>query len=428
MNVGSILNNDSPPSDSDKTTPPSAPTRTLSHRNSINDLLNESGKAKAPSPKQSLNDKTKKPSPKQLNDKADKKPSPRYRRKPKRYENPPIWAQEWRPSFLNGTKEPVEEAPVESSAASKLSEKHIFDRASMASTDLECSITNTIPPSLVVRTVAEWVYANFVEIPHANRPHVELELKFGTIIDKGTGRRLNINVLTECIYNNPSEIRFDAGIHEVGWNDIKLFLEELEKQYQDELRKHPDPSKNKKKFANLETDITDQIFQYTQRGEAPKKIRVSKDNTLSPPRYIAINKQRISDLYIHNPSSMYDLRLSLSFEHPVPDGNVESILKTKASHTRIKKRSTWSHRPTVTQFDLTKVLVPKESKTKSGKVQVDHDISYEAELEVDAHELFNGFDKFKDGLDNIRFEELVEVFLNNARNLNNRVTRLASSR
>lgn len=348
--------------------------------------------------------------------------------KPRRYLKPPVWAQEWRPnSSSNGFHdEPIQFANggIESSS---LTDKSVFNRSTTESVDLECSITNTIPAPSVVRTIAEWVYANFIEIPHINRKYVELELKFGTIMDKAAGRRLDINVSTECIYTNTSAIYFDSGVHEVGWNDMKSFLDELEKQYQEELKKS-NLKIPKRKFSTLETDITDDIYQITQRGETPKSIRVSKDNNLDPPRYMAIHKQRISDLYIHNPSSMYDLRLSLSFEHPVPENSIEPIQKNnKPAITRLKKRSSWSHRPTVTRFDMTRVLRPKEIKTKLGKTQVEHDQSFEAELEIDVHELFTGFDKFKDGSDNIRFEELVEIFLNNARCLNNRVTRLASA-
>ncbi len=58
-----------------------------------------------------------------------------------------------------------------------------------------------------------------------------------------------------------------------------------------------------------------------------------------------------------------------------------------------------------------------------GKKIVDQDTSYEVELEVDTPELFSGYDLFKTGADTIRFEELIEIFLNNARCLNNRVTK-----
>lgn len=370
----------------------------------------------------------------QIQNKNKNKNNNKYKKKPKRYSTPPIWAQDYYgnngPNLHNGSIN-GDHLPPDNEPKSHLTDKNIFNRDKTSSVDLECSITNTIPPSSVVRTITEWIYANFIEIPILNRKFVELELKFGTIIDKVAGRRLDINVSTECIYNNTSSIHFDSGVHEVGWNDMKSFFDELERQYQDELKKQSQSTntKPKRKFSNFETDITDEFFQIVQRGETPKSIRISKDNTLNPPRYLAINKQRISDLYIHNPSSMYDLRLSLSFEHPIPENSIEPILKNnKPNLTRIKKRNSIDHRSTVTQFDFTRVLVPKEIKTKSGKLSVEYDQNFEAELEIDTIELFNGFDKFKEGNDNIRFEELVEIFMNNARILNNRVTRLASGR
>lgn len=346
--------------------------------------------------------------------------------KPRRYSEPPIWAQEWMSSVSQGLSNGTNISDI---ARSSLSSKPVFDTTLTVSVDLECSVTGIIPPPSVTRTIAEWIYANFTEIPDDQRKYVELELKFGTIVDKRAGHRIDINVSTECIFTDNSNTYFDMGVHEVGWNDMCKFLDDLEKSYQEELRRIPNINSlvPKRKFNMLESDITDNFYQITNRNEQPKSIRISKDNLLDPPRYTAINKQRLSSLFIHNPSSMYDLRLSLSFENPIPDNSIDGIIKkNQPTLTRIKKRNSWTHRPTVTRFDMTRVLMPRELKNKSGKKIVEQDQSFEVELEVDTLELFNGFDKFKSGTDSIRFEELVEIFVNNARCLNNRVTKLAN--
>lgn len=348
-------------------------------------------------------------------------------KKPHRYSSPPIWAQEYIPPSLNGRRDPgvALTTSVNTASSGPLSLKPLFDRSTTVSADLECLITGVIPPQSVVRTIAEWIYANFVEIPIENRQYVELELKFGTIVDQVSGHRIDIGVSTECIYTRGAESRFEMGVHEVGWNDMKSFLGELEKGYQDENRKNP--SKPRQKFSVLETDDTDYFFVNAERNEMPKKIRITKDNSLNVPRYKGISKKRLSDLYIHNPSSMYDLRLSLSLEFPIDEGSVEPIMKkNKPTLTRIKRRTSYRHAPTVTQFDFTLVLLPKTIKNKLGKSITEHETSHELELEIDTNEIFKGFDKIRDGSDTIRFEELVEVYLNNARCLNNRVTKLAS--
>lgn len=348
--------------------------------------------------------------------------------KPRRYDEPPVWAREYNSGRNNGGPAPEPMPTFDNGAQSTvLTSKPVFDRKHALGVDLECSVTGVIPPASVVRTIAQWIYANFVEIPDENRKHIELELKFGTIMDKRAGHRIDINVSTECVYTNTSNTYFDMGVHEVGWKEMCLFLDELETAYQDELKRNPSATKAKRKFSTLETDVTDTFYQVSNRNEQPKSIRISRDNALNPPRYVGINKQRLSDLYIHNPSSMYDLRLSLSYENPLPDSSVEPIVKRQQpSLTRVKKRNSWSHRPTVTTFDLTRVFMPRELKNKAGKTVVEQEQSYEAELEVDTGELFAGFDKVKNGSDNVRFEELVEIFLNNARCLNNRVTKLAN--
>ncbi|KAK6456485.1 CYTH-like domain-containing protein [Scheffersomyces xylosifermentans] len=347
--------------------------------------------------------------------------------KPKRYATPPIWAQEYIPP---NKAHLVDHSEVEnhngSHVRTALSDKPVFDYTTTRSVDLQCSITGIIPPPSITRTMAEWIFANFSNINDKNRKFVELELKFGKIIDKRTGSRINLNVITECIFTDHSSVHFDMQVEEIAWNEIRKFLEELEKGYQEELRNSIGKDKPKRKFNTLDSDITDTFYQTGGKGEHIRKIRVSKDNNLTPPRFTAIEKERIADLYIHNPSSMYDLRLSLSLEMPVPEGNVEAIIaKNKASLVREKKRNTWTHAPTITQFDLTRVLIPHEAKNKHGKKIVNHDIHFEVEMEIDTPEVFNAIDKITSGTDTFRLEELVEVFVNNARVLNNRVTKLA---
>ncbi|CCG20521.1 Cet1 mRNA 5'-triphosphatase [Candida orthopsilosis Co 90-125] len=348
--------------------------------------------------------------------------------KPKRYDTPPIWAQRWVPPNARGPGDVNNGAPNVSSDANgltRVSSKPVFDRTVTNYVDLQCSITGVIPPSSMTRTIAEWVYANFANIEDSNRQNVELELKFGKIIDKRTGNRINLNVITECIYTNDSDIRFDMEVEEIAWNDVRKMFDELEKRFQEE--KKTDPSiRDKRKFSMLESDQTDSFYQIGNKNEHLRKVRISKDNLLQPPRYTAIQKERIADLYIHNPQSMYDLRLSLSLEVPVPEGNIESIMaKNQPQLTRDKKRVSFTHTPTITQFDLTRVMIPREFKNKAGKKVVNHEIKYEVEMEADTLEIFQSIDKVRQGTDTFRLEEVVEIFLNNARVINNRVTKLA---
>lgn len=339
--------------------------------------------------------------------------------KPRRYTEPPIWAQQYNSSSQQ------ENLPFFQQRQVSLSNKALFNRGSMYCGDLECLITGVIPPQSTVRTIAEWIYANFVEILIENRQFVELELKFGTIVDKASGSRLAVGVSSECIYTDSSAVRFELSVHEEGWKEMKAFIDELEKQYQKEQRK--DPTKPRKKFATTETDNIDFFYTNTERNERPQKIRITKDQLLSPPRFAGIEKKRLSDIHVHNPSSMFDFRLSLSLEIPIAEATVESIVKKKKiGLQRGKKRTSYSHSPTVTKFDFTEVSIPKPTRSKNGRTVVSNEVSHELELELDTFLIFRGFDKVRDGLDSIRFEELVEVFLNNARCCNNRVSKFAS--
>ena len=449
MNVGSILNNDTvtPTStDGQNASIQSQSEKPSYQRHSIDNLLNEPTTTKMnstpeismskDSPRESIKNEQESfghslsttvetgdsmNREKEQEENIKKVKSNIHIKKPKRYKEPPIWAREWVTSQQNGY-----ETQDTFNNVSVLSDKRVFNPSETVSTDLECSVTGTIPPPSLTRAIAEWIYANFIEIRNDQRKFIELELKFGNIMDKRSGQRLDINVSTECIYTDTAGTYFEMGIHEVGWKDMCEFLEELEKVYEDELRNMP-PNKPKRKFGVLQTDTTDNFFHVSNRNEQPKSVRISTDNLLDPPRYLSIDKRRLSNLYIYNPSSMYDLRLSLSLEIPVPESESEPLMKkSQPNLTRIKKRTSWTHVPTVTRFDMTKVLQPRQLKSKAGKRITEQDESYEVELEIDTTELFIGFDNFRNGTNSIRFEELVEVFVNNARCLNNRVTKLAN--
>lgn len=342
--------------------------------------------------------------------------------KPKRYLEPPIWAQQY---VSASQKDKLPFNYQKQAPSSSQSNKPVFDRGSMHSTDLECLVTGVIPPQSTVRMIAEWIYANFVDILVENRQYVELELKFGTIVDKTSGSRIAIGVSSECIYTDTSAIRFELSVHEAGWKEMKAFMDELEKQYQEENRR--DPTKPRKKFATTETDNVDFFYTHAERNERPQRIRITKDQLLNPPRYAGIEKKRLADIHVFNPSSMFDFRISLSVEIPIAEGSIEPIMKkNKIALQRGKKRISYTHSPTVTKFDFTEVSIPKPTRNKAGKTVISNEVSHELELELDTFLIFRGFDKVRDGLDSIRFEELVEVFLNNARCCNNRVTKFAS--
>ncbi|KAL6454708.1 CET1 mRNA-capping enzyme subunit beta [Candida maltosa Xu316] len=345
--------------------------------------------------------------------------------KPRRYETPPIWAQRWTPvgdERSNNGSSTTTATSTGGATFTRLSDKPVFDYTSTTSVDLECSITGVIPPSSITRTIAEWIYANFSNVEEKSKRFVELELKFGKIIDKRTGNRIDLSVVTECIYTDQSNCRFEMEVEEIAWKEIKKYFEELEKLHKEDKRE----KQSARKFNVLDSDNTDTFYQIGNKNEHLRKVRITKDNSLSPPRFTAIQKDRVADLYIHNPQSMYDLRLSLSLEIPVPEGNIETIMaKNQPLSIREKKRTTFTHPPTITQFDLTRVLIPRESKSKSGKKVVQHDTKYEVELEADTLEIFNAIEKITTGVDNFRLEELVEVYLNNARVLNNRVNKIA---
>ncbi|GMF08696.1 unnamed protein product [Ambrosiozyma monospora] len=115
----------------------------------------------------------------------------------------------------------------------------------------------------------------------------------------------------------------------------------------------------------------------------------------------SIQKQRIADIILFQPNSLFDLRLSMSVELPFElDDEAYENFKKKVSLKREKDRISFIHQSTFTRFDLTKVKQNKQSR-------------YELEMELNTPELLKGMRLVSD--DPLYYSDLVQAFLDNGR-------------
>ncbi|GAV27373.1 hypothetical protein PMKS-000838 [Pichia membranifaciens] len=319
--------------------------------------------------------------------------------KPKRYKNKPTWAQDYIPSFNQ---------PASGGANGLNSFKGEVSLNNISKLSVP-SITGSIPRNDFNKLVTEWIWANvegvkqdYLDIPNVEE-YIEIESKLGNIWDKVKDRRIQLPVNTECVvatdYVN-QECFFKPGITLENYNDTKSFISKLIQEAAEQQQQGKgDPSN---KFIIENSHVVDLIASDSRRGDKPISGRVSLD-IKTKRKTNSISKQRISDLYLHFPNTLFDVRMSLSVELPkeLNDAAFE-IFKKRVTMEREKERVSYIHQATSTRIDLTKV------REKNNRIP-----KYELELEINTPALLRSMRNVME--DPLYYMDLVQAFLDNSK-------------
>lgn len=313
----------------------------------------------------------------------------RARTKPKRHASVPVWAQKWvpvaqaqaqqgpgAPGAAPGPAAPPGAAPAQAGAV---------------------TINGTRRPYLdISRQISNWIYTQLSAIPPQQRQFLEIEVKFGTIKDKHTDKRINLPVNNECIIEEGFALNttFGAGVSKQHFDALHKLLATKVKLSSAE-------------FKSVKFDQIDKQFREGSRDQLPKFFRITTDKSTG--RIVHnISKKKLSSLLIFNPNLVYDLRITIALELP-SDKDPARFANSVCESERHKLRHSISHQPSYTQFDLTQVQqkVSQQNRFKT---------LFECELEVDTRQLLAAFDNLQH--DDTSFEQIHETVLDNARILN----------
>ncbi|KAH3685412.1 hypothetical protein WICPIJ_003616 [Wickerhamomyces pijperi] len=312
--------------------------------------------------------------------------------KPKKYDQPPIWAQKW-VSKTAKIRRFQSNIPANATAVASQKDPNVSSLGGLY------SIKGVRPYNDIARRISQWIYVNLNNTRQEDREHLELEIKLGRIIDPRTTKRINIPVVSECVLSEDFSVgsRFEAGLEEHEWKKLKKYISDM-------------MALDKKKFKSLQSDTVDQQFRDATPGHLPRKFRVSRDSKTSRVMEV-IEKKRIASLFVHCPDLACDFRLSLSLESPFPRDFADKFQDKSAENERAKKRLSIDHELTNTRFDITEV-VQKEKNGKQVKL-------FEFELEVHMKVLLAAFDALnQDNDNNMPFQEVPDILMDNARILN----------
>jgi hypothetical protein len=198
------------------------------------------------------------------------------------------------------------------------------------------------PLDRTVKLVADFLYR------HLNDPDLEVEAKFGLIVDKSSRTRLSLPVQNEAVLvAETMNIAFES----------KMSVE-MHRHFNKLLNDRVATSNGKVRYRH-----TKEVDDSYESGR--DRVRQTKDGEKV---VRTIRKERLADLHIHMPHSHLDCRLSINVERPTE--LTPSHIKT---FTRLKDRLSYTF--DFVQLDLTQV--------KSSDGQTTHEL----EAEIDCHKL-----------------------------------------
>ncbi|EJS41489.1 cet1p [Saccharomyces arboricola H-6] len=290
--------------------------------------------------------------------------------KPSKYKNVPIWAQKWKPTIK---------------ALQSIDVKDL---------KIDPSFLNIIPDDDLTKSVQDWVYATIYSIAPELRSFIELEMKFGIIIDAKGPDRVNPPVSSQCVFTE-----LDA--HLTPNIDSSLF-NELSKY----IRGISEVTENTGKFSIIESQTRDSVYRVGLSTQRPRFLRMSTDIKTGRVGQF-IEKRHVAQLLLYSPKDSYDVKISLNLELPVPDNDPPEKYKSQSPISeRTKDRISYIHNNSCTRIDITKV-----DNHNQGSKNRQSEITHEVELEINTPALLNAFDNITN--DSKEYASLVRTFLNN---------------
>ncbi|KAJ1951434.1 mRNA-capping enzyme subunit beta [Linderina macrospora] len=267
-------------------------------------------------------------------------------------------------------------------------------------TRFEQNIFGVRPTEDILRAVSDFIFTNI-----GGRTNIEIEGKLGLLVDKKTGTRLNLPVMTETIIKDDKNIRFES--------DMKLqqhaHFNKLLNQRVDETRR---PEFRGTRVAYKHTKEVDHFYRVDGT-----RVRVTTNKETGQIMGV-ITKNRIASIDIYSPRTKLDIRISINEEQPLSRPNTEDM---KVQAERHKDRLSYTQ--DIWSFDLTQVTTPEHEKGPVNPYAVGPPkttpttVTHELEVEISRPELMMAERaKCAEHKPNM-FVELTHIFLGNLRGL-----------
>ena len=272
-------------------------------------------------------------------------------------------------------------------------------------TGLAPSMAAIIPSDDVSKVIAGWIFEQATKFAdESTYKYLEVEFKLGTICDETTRMRHRFPALNESIidtvYWSRNRLLFRSGVDPTHFNHLLELLDSIA-----DANVTNSMNEITKENKLLQDDTYKCVLD--EFGLGPKKIRLTTDDN---GRFLeCIYKQRIGDLYVMMPNSTYDVKMTLSIEHPITQEVIKPLIQhERPIWQRNKNRLSWISPGC--QADLTSVHGSQ------------HDGSVTKEVEIEANtpliaSSLTDYKTSKDGESLERFFEVIRYTIDSARYL-----------
>ncbi|GMM55898.1 polynucleotide 5'-phosphatase [Maudiozyma humilis] len=290
--------------------------------------------------------------------------------KPNKYKNVPAWAKKWRPTV------------------------NALQNIDTSDFKIDSSFLNIIPDDDLTKSVQDWVYATIYSIDPDLRQFIELEMKFGLIVEAKSPERVSPPIASQAVYTE-LDAHMTPNVDEVLFKELNKYIRGISEM-----------TENSGKFNIIESLTKDSVYRVGLSTQRPRFLRMSRDVQTGRVAQF-IEKRHISQLLLLSPKDSYDMKISLNLELPVPENDPpEKYQNQTPVSERTKDRVSYIHNDSCTRIDVTTVQNHNQG-VKGRHTEVTHEI----ELEINTPALLTAFDKI--ATDSKEYASVIRTFLNN---------------
>ncbi|SMN21541.1 similar to Saccharomyces cerevisiae YPL228W CET1 Beta (RNA 5'-triphosphatase) subunit of the mRNA capping enzyme [Maudiozyma saulgeensis] len=302
--------------------------------------------------------------------------------KPNKYKNVPTWAKKWKPSI------------------------NALQSIDASDFKIDSSFLNIIPDDDLTKSVQDWVYATVYSIEPELRQFIELEMKFGLIVEAKSPERVSPPIASQAVYTD-LDAHLTPNVDEVLFKELNKYIRGVSEM-----------NENSGKFSIIESQTKDSVYRVGLSTQRPRFLRMSRDIQTGRVGQF-IEKRHVSQILLLSPKDSYDVKISLNLELPVPENEPpEKYQNQTPVSERSKDRVSYIHNDSCTRIDVTTVQNHNQG-VKGRHTETSHEI----ELEINTPALLNAFDKIND--DSKEYASVIRTFLNNGTIIRRKLTSLS---
>ncbi|OOF97981.1 hypothetical protein ASPCADRAFT_205249 [Aspergillus carbonarius ITEM 5010] len=290
----------------------------------------------------------------------------------------------------------------------------------------EPSITGFIPYEEVTKLVADFLFKHVVLRNDATAapagaaaagqmPIIEVEAKLGQLIDMDRGERMVLPILTESVVNkdNPRfRTAFESTMTVAQHRAMNNFLNEAVKMSMPQSNQGRIPlsyahKKERDTFYEVSPNELPPVIRQNLNPRHKPKVRVTVDQRTGEV-LAKIVKCRIADLDVHSPRTCVDWRISVNLEMSY-DGDISNlpVADGRGGRGGDRNKDRMSYRHLAYQIDLTQVA--KSDPPIKGEFE------HELEVEISSAEIRRQGQMAMTGDPKNQYEDLIKGFVDNVR-------------